>query len=136
MTGTEQAQSKPKVMVVAAIGVTVLVVAWFAWRSRPPQMGADDAVFSNVDALFTAVTARDDKRLGECEARLRALKDAGTLPADAAEYLDGVFAAAHAGRWQSAAERLYDFMKVQRREGAGEQTVRKKDKGRPATRSQ
>src|SRR5262245_61005412 len=128
-------QSQPKVAILTTIVVTLLVVAWFAWRSHPPQMGADDAVFSNVDALFTAVTAHDEKRLGECEVRLRALKDAGTLPADAANYLDGVFAAAHAGRWQSAAERLYDFMKVQRREGAGEQTVRKKDKGRPATRS-
>jgi hypothetical protein len=136
MTTAMRIQSKPSVVILAAIGLTVLVVAWLAWRSRPPQMGADDAVFSNVDALFTAVTARDEKRLAECEARLRALKNAGTLPADAADYLDGVFAAAHAGRWQAAAERLYDFMKVQRRDGAGEQTVKRKDKSRPAVRSQ
>ena len=43
-----------------------------------------------VDALFTAVTARDDKLLGECERRLHALKDAGALSDNASACLDGI----------------------------------------------
>jgi hypothetical protein len=127
--------SKRPAIVLSAIGVAVLGVAVFAWGSRPPQMGADDAVFRNVDALFTAVTARDDQRLGECEGRLRSLKDAGKLPTDAANYLDGVIETARAGRWDSAGQRLYGFMTAQRRDGAGEPTAPKKNKGRPGTRS-
>jgi hypothetical protein len=100
---------------VAAVAVVALVLAF---RS-PPQMGADREVFDTVDALFTAVTARDEKRLGECEARLRGYREAGKLPADAADELDGVIRKARSGSWQTAAERLYDFMRGQRREGAG-----------------
>ena len=35
----------------------------------------------------------------------------------AAKSLDGIIQTARAGRWQPAAERLYDFMKGQKREG-------------------
>ena len=90
-------------------------------------MGADEEVFKAVDALFTAVTARDEKLLGECEQRLSALKDAGKLPTDAAAYLDSVIRKARDGRWENAAEKLYDFMKAQRREGAeGRPTAKRK----------
>jgi hypothetical protein len=80
-------------------------------------MGADEEVFKTVDALFTAVTARDEKWLGDCQQRLRTLAEGGKLPADAAAYLDGIIQTARGGRWQSAAESLYAFMKAQRREG-------------------
>jgi hypothetical protein len=33
--------------------------------------------------------------------------------------LDGIIKKARAGNWESATERLYDFMLAQRREGAG-----------------
>jgi hypothetical protein len=88
---------------------------WFYGCGRPPQMGADDEVFRTVDALYTAVTARQEKLLTQCETRLNAHKAAGKLPPNAAAYLDNVIATARAGRWQPAAERLYDFMATQRR---------------------
>ena len=68
-----------------------------------------------VDALFTAVTARDDKLLGESERRLHALKDAGTLSDNASASLDDIIKTARNGGWESAAQTLYDFMKGQRR---------------------
>jgi hypothetical protein len=117
-----------------AAGVAVfaaLLVGWFVWRGRPPQMGADDEVFKTVDALFTAVTARDEKLLGQCEQRLQALRDAGKLPGDASDYLDGVIRKARDGRWRSAAETLYGFMRAQRREGTHDHP--KKEKARPAS---
>jgi hypothetical protein len=112
-------------------GLAVLLVGFFVWCwSRPPQMGADAEVFKTVDALFTAVTARDEKLLGQCAQRLTVLKDAGKLPADASDYLDGIIARARDGRWQSAAERLYGFMQAQRREGAQDHSSKPTDQGR------
>ena len=111
---------------VAALVVLVCFVVW--WRSRPPQMGADGDVSKTVDALFTAVTARDEKLLADCERRLLTLKGAGKLPLDASAYLDKVIAKARARRWESAAQALYDFMRAQRREVAQKQT--RNEKGR------
>jgi hypothetical protein len=102
----------------AAAGLLVvgIVIVAFGLR-RPPQMGTDERAFRTVDALYTAVRARDLARVGDCEARLRGHRDAGRLPAGAAEFLDTVIRDARADRWQAATERLYDFMTAQRREG-------------------
>ena len=111
--------SKPKIAAIVGAVVVVLgaVACMAAFWGRPPQMGADEEVFTTVDALFTAVTARDERLVAQCEARLRLARDEGKLPPDAAAHLDGVIARARAGRWESAATRLYDFMKAQKREG-------------------
>jgi hypothetical protein len=106
----------------------ILLLCWFVWWTKPPQMGADEEVFATVDALFTALTARDEKLLGQCEQRLHALKDAGKMPGDAWDYLAGIMQMARAGRWESAAERLYGFMKAQQREGASESSHKKQPK--------
>lgn len=103
--------------VVGAAAVAIVVV--YIW-GRPPQMGPDEDVYTTVDALYTAVRARDERLLADCEKRLSAYRQAGKLPAAAADHLDGVIAKARAGRWQPAAERLYDFMLAQRREGPRE----------------
>ena len=108
----------------AAAGLAVALGVGFVGCGRPPQMGPDEAVFRTVDALFTAVTARDAKLLDQSEQRLRAQREAGKLPPAASDYLDGVIAKARAGRWESSAERLYDFMTVQRREGARDRPTR------------
>jgi|SRR5205807_6897223 len=101
----------------------VLLVCWFLW-TRPPQMGEDTEVFKAVDALFTAVTARDEKLLAQCAQRLRAYQEAGTLPDEAGAYLDAIIQSAAAGRWKPAAQRLYEFMRAQHRAGAVEHARR------------
>jgi hypothetical protein len=106
-------------------GLAILFVCWFMWWRSPPQMGADEEVFKTVDALFTAVTARDEKLLGDCERRLLTYKEAGKLPADAADYLAVVIRQSHEGKWEPAAERLYDFIREQRCEGERNSRVRK-----------
>jgi hypothetical protein len=108
----------------------VVLVTLSAGCSRPPQMGADEEAFGAVDALFTAVTARDVKLLEQCEQRLRVLREEGKLPAEAAEYLAEVGATAREGRWESAAKTLYGFMKAQRREGAPPRHDGARKKGR------
>jgi hypothetical protein len=116
--------TKRRAALAAAAGLAVVLGVGFVGCGRPPQMGADEAVFRTVDALFTAVTARDAKLLGQCEQRLRAQREVGKLPPAASDYLDGVIAKARAGRWESSAERLYDFMTVQRREGERDRPAR------------
>jgi hypothetical protein len=93
-------------------------------------MGGDEDVVKTVDALFTAVTARSEPLLGQCERRLRSHRDAGKLPPEASDYLGAIVEQARAGRWEAAAERLYGFIKAQRREGAHDHS-RKKENGRP-----
>lgn len=105
-----------RIGIAAGIAGPVIAAIVIFGRGTPPQMGAEDEVFSEVDALFTAITARNDNLLGQCEERLRALHAAGKLPAKAWEYLQDVVSEARAGRWRPAAETLYGFMKVQRRE--------------------
>jgi hypothetical protein len=130
VTGNKNSTTRRAVLAAGVVGLAALLGAWFVGCDPPPQMGADEELFKTVDALFTAVTARDEKLLGECGDRLRALQGAGKLPGDAADYLDGVIKKARAGRWESAAKTLYDFMKAQRREGAHHHPSTNKEKGR------
>lgn len=101
------------------MGLLWLLYAYFA---RFLQLGQDEDVYQTVDALFTAVTARNDKLLTQCEQRLRSHRDAGKIPPATAAYLERRIASAHQGRWQAAAQSLYSFMLAQRREGSGERT--------------
>ena len=118
------------VLVVLAIGVGIAL--YFGLRS-PPQMGTSEEVFNTVDALYTAVRNEDEKRVADCEQRLRTAHETGKLPAEAWETLRGIIAKTKSGRWQSAAEALYAFMKGQRREGVLEHTHEHDKKGKTAT---
>jgi hypothetical protein len=88
-------------------------------------MGADEEVSKTVDALFTAVTARDEKLLTDCEQQLLAFKGAGKLPREASDYLGNIVSTARATRWESAVQSLYGFMRAQRREGAADRRHQK-----------
>jgi hypothetical protein len=116
----------------AVLGMVAAGAYWLLARHKPPQMGGDEEVFVAVDALFTAVTARDATLLGRCEQRLDALKSAGKLPDDASDYLDHTIRMAREGRWETTAERLYGFMHVQERAGAEGQRARKTGRARLA----
>jgi hypothetical protein len=107
-----------RTVVAGVVGGLVLLVCWFVWWARPPQIGADKEAVRTVDALFTAFTSRNATRVGQCEERLHALKDAGKLPQHAADYLDSLIKMARGGNWRGATQKLFDFMKGQRREGA------------------
>ena len=104
-------------LALAGLAVAGVVTAIILLRPQP-QMGADEEVFDTVDALYTAVRNRDDKQLGDCEARLSAYRDAGKLPVKAAETLASIIGKARSGSWDTAAERLYNFMAEQKREGS------------------
>lgn len=118
-TESSEGTDRQRIAVYVLLGLiaVAVVVAVIAYRSSPPQMGTSEEAFHTVDALYTAVRNRDEKRLTECEQRLKAHRDAGKLPPDAADALDAIIAKARAGSWDAATERLYDFMRAQRREG-------------------
>ncbi len=104
------------VQIVCALAAVAAVAFLVQALRAPPQIGTDEEVFAAVDALFTALTSRDDSRVDGCEQRLLALREAHQLPAKAADYLDSVIEQARSGQWEPAAKRLYDFMYRQRRE--------------------
>jgi len=104
------------VLILCGLTAIVAVVVLLQSLRSPPQIGTDEEVFATVDALFTALTSRDDNRLDSCEDRLLALREADQLPAKAADHLDAVIEQARSGEWEPAAKRLYDFMYRQRRE--------------------
>ena len=117
MGSTDESTTRRVVLIAEGVAGLAVLVGLFIWWSKPPQMGADEEVSKTADALFTALTARDEKLLGDCERRLHTLKDAGKLLPEASAYLDNIISKARAGRWESAAQSLYDFMRAQRREG-------------------
>ncbi len=118
--------------IAAAVGGSVLalgiVLAWYLWP--PPQMGADREVFDTVDALFTAVTAKSEPKLADCERRLHAYSESGKLPPSASVHLDGIIKKARGGAWDAAAKSLYTFMREQRRDGAAEPRSKKSGKSK------
>jgi hypothetical protein len=116
MDGATSQIRRRTIVAVASVGLVILLgIGWWLWWNRLPQMGSDKAVLRTVDALFTAVTARDESRLADCERRIHMLRDEGKIPAAAAAYLDNIIGTARAGSWQTAAERLYAFIGGQRR---------------------
>src|SRR5262245_3565185 len=106
-------------IVLAVLGVLVVVGAARIWlgRGSQPQLPPSEEVFKSVDALFTAVTARDEQRLAQCQQRLNDYKQQGLIPAASSKRLERAIERARAGEWESAARGLYEFMQGQRRAG-------------------
>jgi hypothetical protein len=130
-----------KLLIAAIVGLA-LVLLLYIYLARPPQLGNEEEVFQAVDALFTAMTAQDEKLLTQCEQRLRLHRETGKLPPGPAAYLDGLISRARSGNWQSAAHGLYAFMLAQRRESgsrpspesAGAVRPRRSNTAKPVTR--
>jgi hypothetical protein len=113
---TNREESSGRQIVAGALTAGVLVVSlglYFAFRA-PPQMGYSEDVLGTVDALFTAVTGHNEEALAQCEERLRAYRDSGTLPPAAAQRLDAVIHQCRSGAWEPAARELYTFIRGQR----------------------
>lgn len=111
----ERFQRERVLQVVGGVLVLALLVLLARGLMSPPQMGVDDDVFKTVDALFTAITTRDKKRLDDSDTRLKSQRETGKLPAAAAGRLDAIIKQARSDQWDPAAHRLYDFMMAQRR---------------------
>jgi hypothetical protein len=93
---------------------TLLILA-LGGCGGPPQIGENKEAFKTVDALYTAVGLRDAKLIAQCEAKLKGLHDAGSLPAGASSSLSSIIAEAKDAKWERSMERLTVFMEGQHR---------------------
>ncbi|SFI59331.1 hypothetical protein [Planctomicrobium piriforme] len=91
------------------------MVAGFSGCNRAAQVLGDEAVFNELDALYTAVTARRMDLVNACETRLKGLKESGKLSDAGFTQLEGILKYAHDSEWQQAAERLHYFIRSQRK---------------------
>ena len=100
---------------VVALVLIALCVSVICGCGGPPQIGADKEAFKAVDALYTAVSLRETKLVDQCEARLKDLREAGSLGDDASKALESIIVEAKGGGWEDALSRLDRFMEGQRR---------------------
>ena len=107
---------KPMQIGLGLLGFGVALFAIWWWMGRPPQMSASKESFAAVDALFTAVSAKDQRLLGQCEHRLETLATRGEVDDDVLAYLGGIITEAKAGNWEKTTRKLYTFMRAQRRD--------------------
>ncbi|MHC5537489.1 hypothetical protein ACYOEI_04560 [Singulisphaera rosea] len=93
----------------------ILAVALITTGCGQPQIGDSKEAFKTVDALYTAVGLRDVSRVDRCASTLKAQREAGTLPASAADSLESIITEAKGGGWEAAQARLATFMEGQAR---------------------
>lgn len=103
-------------MAVASIAVLLIAgITYWVWTDTP-QLNVDSEVYASLDALFTAVTARREPLVMDCESKLAALHRDGRIPEPAWKKIAQVIDLARTGRWESAAKDLYSFLERQKRE--------------------
>lgn len=106
---------RPITLVILLLALSGIAGYWL-WNPDVPQLAGDAAVFTSVDALFTATTSHDSGRLRATADRLRALHSQGKIADPQWRYLEGIVAQADRGKWDDASRKLYRFMRGQRRE--------------------
>lgn len=83
---------------------------------RPvPQVVNDEAVFGELDALYTAVTTKRQNLLKDCRERLTKLHDERRLSDGGFTEVSTIMEMCDDEDWADAAQRLYNFMRAQRK---------------------
>ena len=85
--------------------------------SGTPQIGLDEELFGDVDALYTAVTSKRPQLVSECEQRLSDLSTSGKLSSECWKELSSICELTRQKDWAAASQRLWTFMRNQRRDG-------------------
>ncbi|MDB5338293.1 MAG: hypothetical protein JWN70_3912 [Planctomycetaceae bacterium] len=83
--------------------------------SSVPQVLSDEAVFGELDALYTAVTSKRRNLLTDCQKRITKLHDEQRMSDAGFKEVEAIIALAEQDKWTPAAERLYTFMRGQRK---------------------
>lgn len=93
----------------------LVLVGLFAGCSGTPQVLEDEAVFKELDAMFTALNSRKIELVEDCRKRFSALNQERRLSDAGYQAIDRIAARGVAGEWQPAAEELYRFIRAQRK---------------------
>jgi hypothetical protein len=97
------------------VPAALLLLLLISACGAPAQIGPEKDALKAVDALYTAVSLRDETLLADCLARLKTLRDAGTLPDPAFRSLETITLQARQGKWEPSQDRLIRFIDAQRR---------------------
>lgn len=81
---------------------------------RAPQIAHDPAVFKELDALYTAITAHNPELLRASVSRLEELHQAGQLHQSGYSRLTTITRQAAQAEWDPAAQALFELMRTQR----------------------
>lgn len=98
------------------IGV-LLLAAVAAGCGGTPQVLEDEAVFKELDALFTALNSKKVELVTECRSRLGTLHAEQRLSDAGFAAIERIAERGAGGEWQPAAEELYAFIRAQRKPG-------------------
>ncbi len=107
---TQASQHGPlRIFLIGLAAVLVVLLGGVAWHyySTPPQLQASPAAAKTLDAMFTALTARNPDKLSACMERIEAYRQDGQLDARAVAELRTCHDLATSGSWEQAAKRLY-----------------------------
>lgn len=96
---------------VRGIGLLLLAIA-VAGCGRTPQVLEDEAVFKELDAMFTALNSRKVELVEDCRKRFSVLNQEQRLSDAGYQAIDRIAARGVAGEWQPAAEELYRFIRA------------------------
>lgn len=80
-----------------------------------PQVVNDQAVFKELDALYTAVTSKRRNLVDDCRGRLTTLHQDGRLSDVGFSAVTKIITETEQEQWTEAAQHLYDFMRAQRK---------------------
>lgn len=80
-----------------------------------PQVLSDEAVFGELDALYTAVTSKRRNLLSDCQKRITKLHAEKRMSDAGFKEVEAIITLAEDDKWTPAAERLYTFMRGQRK---------------------
>ena len=109
---TTLADSKPVVAIIGIVAILLGGLAYWAWTDTP-QLKADSDVYASLDALFTAVTARRESLVANCESKLVALHSEGKIPKQAWKRISHIIELTRTDQWEVAAKDLYSFIERQ-----------------------
>ncbi len=103
-------------VVMAGLLGIVLLGGWLAWRyyTLPPELQATAEASKTLDAMFTALTARDSRKLKVCMERIEGHATAGRLSEKGMTEVRHCSQLADSGAWEEAAKRLYWIVYEQR----------------------
>lgn len=83
---------------------------------RPvPQVLTDEAVFTELDAFYTAITTKRRDLVDASQKRLTQLHTDDKLSDAGLAEVEAIAKLAEADKWTDAAQRLYTFMRGQRK---------------------